>query len=116
MRPLVQVQVGPPTNPLQAGGFLLFGGKRKDRCVLPRAHQRPRTSLRGGRQRPRPARQKPTDGLPWPGTIRPAIRAEPLRRNKVAIVGGVSSGAVSDTGETLRCRIRVDRWLEIREV
>jgi hypothetical protein len=34
----------------------------------------------------------------------------------VAIVGGVSSGAVSDTGETLRCRIRVDRWLEIREV
>lgn len=38
MRPLVQVQVGPPTNPLLAGGLLLSPGKLDDAGVRSRPH------------------------------------------------------------------------------
>ena len=46
MRPLVQVQVGPPTNPLVRGGFSSFGRQGSDRSILSRAH---RVHISGGK-------------------------------------------------------------------
>ena len=39
MRPLVQVQVGPPTNPLVRGGSYSYGRQGNDWCILSRAHR-----------------------------------------------------------------------------
>ena len=38
MRPLVQVQVGPPTNSLRTGGFVLLPGKLDHAGVPSRSH------------------------------------------------------------------------------